>query len=255
MRPFMSLRDSMVVFATIGAIFTVFTISSCQHDITFMDDGGTTPIDTTGNGGGGGSNGTPCDPDVVYFESQILPILVSNCAMSGCHSAASHADGVVLTDYQRVIQTGKVRAFNPGNSELYEVITDNDSDDQMPPPPRARLTAQQIGLIADWIEQGAQNLSCDPNAGGCNLNGVTYNATVRPILQNACMGCHSGSAPLGGINLSTHAGVAAVALNGRLYGAINHAAGYSAMPQGGAKLAQCAIDQIKVWVDAGAPNN
>lgn len=236
-------------WALAGALLT----ESCKHDPTFVEI--TDPVDTTGNPVDTVAEGTPCDPNKVYFELQILPILVSNCAMSGCHNEASHQDGVVLTTYQKVMQTAEVRPFDLGDSELYEVITDNDPDKRMPPPPSARLSTEQIALIASWINQGAQNLTCDPDAGGCNTSNVTYSGKVRPLLQSSCVGCHSGSAPGGGINLSTHAGVAAVAANGRLYGAINHQSGFVAMPLGGQKLSTCNISQIKAWIDAGAPNN
>lgn len=240
---------SSLGFALGGALLT----ESCQHDPTFVEI--TDPTDTTDNPIDTTNQGTPCDPNKIYFDLQILPILVSNCAMSGCHNDASHQDGVVLTSYQKVMQTADVRPFNLGDSELYEVITDNDPDKRMPPPPAARLSSDQISLISSWISQGAQNLSCDPGAGGCNTTNVTYSGRVRPVLQTSCIGCHSGSAPSGGINLSTHAGVAAVANNGKLFGAISHQSGFVAMPLGGQKMPQCTIDQLKAWIDAGAPNN
>jgi hypothetical protein len=60
------------------------------------------PVDTT-------ATGTPCDPAVVYFEKDVLPILTSNCAYSGCHNAASAKDGIVLDNYANVIRTGKIK--------------------------------------------------------------------------------------------------------------------------------------------------
>lgn len=95
-----------------------------------------------------------------------------------------------------------------------------------------------------------------PPSGNCDTTGVTYSGTVASLLQgNGCTGCHSGSAPSGNISLSAYAGVQAMAQSGRLYGAISHAAGYAPMPQGGNKMNACAINKIKAWIDAGAPNN
>ena len=92
--------------------------------------------------------------------------------------------------------------------------------------------------------------------GGCETTGVTYLGTVAPLLQsNGCIGCHSGSAPSGNISLQSYSNVRANALNGKLYGAINHAAGFSPMPKGGNKMSTCNISKIKAWVDAGALNN
>ena len=71
---------------------------SCKHEVP-------QPMlveDTTGNGPG---SGIPCDSNTVYFEQQILPILISNCSQPGCHNAASAQDGVVLTNYSSIIST------------------------------------------------------------------------------------------------------------------------------------------------------
>lgn len=95
-----------------------------------------------------------------------------------------------------------------------------------------------------------------PGNGACDTNGVTYTATVLPALQsNGCLGCHSGSAPSGNIPLDGYNNVKAAAMNGKLYGTISYAAGYSPMPQGGNKMSACNINRIKAWIDAGAPNN
>ena len=223
-------------------------LQSCKHEPfgTVIPDPSDTTVVTPGH---------PCHEDTVYFDLQILPILRSNCALSGCHDEASRQDGVILTSYQRVMQTADVRPFNLSGSDLYKVITETRADKVMPPPLRQRLSAEQIALIAKWINQGARNLTCDANAGTCQTADISWAQHIRPIIQNSCLGCHSGAAPGGGLNFSTHAGVAAVASNGRLFGAVNHQAGYVAMPLGGAKMPECVIQQIKSWIDAGAPNN
>jgi hypothetical protein len=95
-----------------------------------------------------------------------------------------------------------------------------------------------------------------PGNGACDTHGVTYSGTVLPVLQGGgCLGCHSGSAPSGNVSLDGYDNVKAAALNGKLYGTISYAAGYSPMPQGGNKLSACHINRIKAWIDAGAPNN
>ena len=61
-----------------------------------------------------------CSPDTVYFQQTILPLITSNCAMSGCHDAISHKEGVILTDYAHI------RAYssttNPAGSSLYRSV-------------------------------------------------------------------------------------------------------------------------------------
>ena len=234
-------------------------IPSCTHDPFSPIE--PDPIDTTGNPidttDNPGEPGEPCDPNLVYFDQQILPILKSNCAKSGCHDAITHEEDIILDSYENVMNSKEnlVRPFSLNNSELYEVITENDPDDVMPPPPNQRLTSDQIQLIAKWIQQGAQDLTCDDSQGTCNTTNVSYSGFVAPLLTTYCIGCHSGGAPSGGITLNTHGGVQTVAQNGRLVGAITWASGYQPMPLGSAKLSDCNIEKIKAWVNDGAPNN
>jgi uncharacterized membrane protein len=208
----------------------------------------TMPTDTT-------NNGVPCDPDLVYFDQEVLPIFISNCAFSGCHDANSAQEGIILDSYENVFNTGDVTPFNLDESDIYEVLVDDDEDDRMPPAPANRLTADQIQIIAAWILQGAEDLSCDPDAGSCNTENVSFSDVVQPVIVTHCQGCHSGSSPSGGIDLSTHAGVKTVADNGKLIGAISWSPGFEAMPQGGDQLSDCTVDKIESWVNAGAPNN
>ncbi|HOW24555.1 MAG TPA: hypothetical protein PK711_02705 [Bacteroidales bacterium] len=235
---------------TLVVTLTVIALSfnACQHepDETVSPD----PVDTSGNQP---PVGIPCDPDTVYFANTIGPLLLASCGVAGCHDAGTAQDGVVLTDYAQILSTAGIKPGNPTDSELYEVITENDPEKIMPPPPRGALTSEQIDLIYKWILQGAKNNSCSQTE--CDTINITYALTVRPILQNSCLGCHSGAAPSGGIRLETHSDVLAVVNNGKLLGTIRHEQGYSAMPKNGAKLDACYITQIEKWIKNGAPNN
>jgi hypothetical protein len=220
-------------------------IYSCKHTAGEV-------IDNTGGGSGGGNSSTPCDPTKIYFQQQVLPILVSNCAMSGCHDDASHQEGVVLTSYQKVMAPADVTAGNPGGSDLYKVLIDSDPGDRMPRPPQNPLTAQQIQIIKSWIEQGAKDLVC---ASMCDSSIFTFSGAIQPIIQNKCQGCHSGTNAQGGIDLSNYTLLKAKVNDGKLWGSINQLPGYSAMPKNGAKLSDCEIKQFEKWIAAGALNN
>ena len=191
-----------------------------------------------------------CSSDTVYFVNDILPLINSNCAMSGCHDAVTRADGVQLTSYTTIMNY--VRAGNASRSELYEVIVKTDPGDRMPPPPRAPLTATQIANIQKWINQGAKNNSC---TSACDASVFTYSGAIKPMLDTKCVGCHSASSPGGNINLSTYAAVRPLALNGKLYGSIAHQTGFSPMPKNSAKLSDCEITQVQRWIAAGSLNN
>jgi len=195
----------------------------------------------------------PCDPDTVYFVNDILPLIQSSCALSGCHDPATAQDGVILNNYQNIIQTGDIQPGDPDNSELYENLIETDPDKIMPPPPRSPLTATQIALVRKWILQGALNNSCD--GGPCDTLNVTFSQTIAPLIQNRCFGCHSGSTPQGNVSLDGHANIATYAASGQLLGAISHAPGYAPMPQNGMKLTDCQISQFRKWINDGAPNN
>ncbi len=214
---------------------------SCKHDPVFPENNQNPPPSAS------------CHPDTVYFQNEILPLLNSGCAVSGCHNASSAQDGVVLTDYSNIIRTGKVKPGKPGESKLYKVLIDNDPDDRMPPPPRGPFTADQITKVRRWIEQGAKNNSCESN--NCDTTNVSFSAHIQPMMQNNCAGCHSGNQPQAGISLTSHANIADAAVSGRLLGSVMHSPGYAAMPQGSPKLDNCKITQIKKWINNGTPNN
>jgi hypothetical protein len=173
--------------------------------------------------------------------------------MSGCHDEGTRRDGVVLTSYTNIMNTAGVRPGNPMNSELYEVLIEDDEDDRMPRPPVAPLSTAQKDIIHQWIQQGAKNLSCED---ACDASSpVTFSATIKPLLANKCTGCHGGASPLAGIDLTTYNGIKAKVIDGRLWGAVNHQPGYSPMPKNGAKLSDCELGQLKNWIDAGSLNN
>lgn len=239
-----ALKNFVWIVMSVSVI--VFAIS-CKHQIPGITDAG---------GGPGGDTPPPassiCSSDSVYFQQQVLPIFVSNCAMSGCHDNISHEEGLVLTSYNGIMRGG-VRAGNPGGSKIYKLIIETNPGDRMPPPPRNPLSPDQISLINKWITQGAKNNSC-VNA-TCDTANVTYTLSIKPIITTKCQGCHSSSSPGGGYDLSTYTGVKARVSDGRLWGSVNFVTGYSAMPKNGTKLSTCELAKIKKWIDAGAPNN
>lgn len=230
---------SMKNYLLLSILLAVFIVFACTHEPTSPNGGGSVPTISAN-----------CSSDSVYFVNDVMPIIASNCAMSGCHDAATRADGVDLTSYAKIMNY--VRAGSATRSELYEVIVDTDPDKRMPPPPRSPLTAAQMAKIQKWINQGARNNSC---TSGCDTTQFTYAAVVKPMLDNKCVGCHKAGSLGGNVDLSTYTGTRVVALNGKLVGSIMHQVGYSAMPKNMAKLSDCEITQVRKWVTAGALNN
>jgi hypothetical protein len=238
--------DKAVLVITVFFLLIILFFA-CTHQVLNPGGGNNNGGDTTGtgNGNGGGNNDS-----LICFEEQILPIFQTNCAKSGCHDAASHQEGYVLDSYNHIVSKGIV-PDNSKSSKLYLVLTGGEN--RMPPSPNSPLTNQQINLIAQWIDEGAQNTTICSNS--CDTSLFTYSNAVQPTLSLHCTGCHNNTTQGGGVNLSTYNGVQTVALNGKLAGSINWSTGFVPMPQGGQKLNDCNIQQITKWINAGAPNN
>lgn len=101
----------------------------------------------------------------VSFEKQILPVLEAKCL--GCHKAPYMEDGKLKKpkadlrlDAAWAMLKGAESgpALVPGNlakSYMYEVVTLPKDDDMFMPPKGDPLTADEIKLLKEWIESGA----------------------------------------------------------------------------------------------------
>jgi hypothetical protein len=226
----------------------IILFAACKHELP--PAAGTSPITVPGGGTtGGGGTGS----NLVCFESDILPIFQTNCAKANCHDAASHQEGYVFNSYANIIRKG-IEPGDANDSKVYEVLFET-GNDKMPQAPNPDLTAAQKTLIGKWINEGARNTTNCGSSTGCDVNLFKYNADIKPIFASNCTGCHGGTNPDGGINLTVYEVVKTVGLNGRLVGAITHTPGYQPMPRNANKLSDCRINQIKNWVSAGALNN
>ena len=195
-------------------------------------------------------NTQPCETDVVYFDNQILPIFISNCAISGCHDAQSAEEGVVLTNYNNI--TKKIKPGNPDDSEYFTVLTKTGSDDLMPRNPNTEkgfsLPADQINIIKTWINQGAKNNYCDD----CDTMSYTYSGTIKAIVDQNCatsIGCHGNGSSYGAF--TTYAGLKSRVDNQLIQ---KRAIVNQDMPPAGS-MPDCELLLIKNWIDDGAQNN
>lgn len=242
--------------ALMGAINHEADFVAMPKDGSKLDDCSITQIgiwvrDTTFSDPGGG-DGHPCDPDTVYFQNQVLPLIISSCATTDCHDKITEEQEILLVDYASIIEHGEIKPYEPEESKLYEIINKTDPDDRMPPPPADPLNSDQKQLIKKWIEQGALNNYCDEE---CDTTNVTFSGAIWPMIELNCYGCHSGTQPSGGIALVDFNSVVVQAENGKLFGTINHDAGFKPMPRNAPKLADCKIEQVKIWIEDGTPNN
>jgi hypothetical protein len=192
-----------------------------------------------------------CDPDVIYFNEQVLPIFQSTCAVPECHDAETAEEGFVFESYAGIMSSDEITPFEGNSGEIIEKIMDSDPDDIMPPPPQDPLTQSQIQLIVDWIDQGALNLSCPDVV--CDTLEVTFSGDIGAIVESRCKGCHNGSNAQAGLTLTNYDEISGIALNGGLMGALT-GDGFAQMPPNGA-LTACQIRMFEMWVENGAPND
>jgi Planctomycete cytochrome C len=194
---------------------------------------------------------------LICFESEILPLLKSHCARSGCHDAVSHKGNVVLDSYKNSLMSKDGRAFVPffpTKSKALKYIKGHEGE-IMPPPPNKPLSKDQIDLIEKWINEGAQNTrrSASSISLDCDTLSVTFSNAIVPIIETNCLGCHSGSEPFAGFALETYEEVTIKAKSGHLLGAVKHLEGYEKMPLWAEKLSDCDILKIESWIDKGLP--
>jgi len=96
------------------------------------------------------------DPiDTISFGNEILPILVTDCAVSICHgSGANVPDLTPANAYNSLNNGGYVDTSDPVKSSLYLSLTGSGGQELMPPIGRNN---ELIELILGWMQQGALN--------------------------------------------------------------------------------------------------
>jgi len=93
------------------------------------------------------------------------------------------------------------------------------------------------------------------NTTSCDTSNVTYNNSVKSIIDANCNVCHSQASAQGGVVLDTYTTLKDFGISGALLGSIRHETGYSAMPKDGNKLNDCNIAKIEKWVATAYPEN
>jgi mono/diheme cytochrome c family protein len=94
---------------------------------------------TEGESGGGAPS----------FSADIQPIFNGSCA--SCHGSRA-SGGVQLNSYDNLMASNVVNAGDSAGSVLWQVV-----DSGIMPKAGQQLSAEQVQLIADWINAGANN--------------------------------------------------------------------------------------------------
>jgi hypothetical protein len=192
-----------------------------------------------------GADGTVTGVIYTCFTRDILPVISNSCAISGCHNASSAKEGVVTTSYQTLMNSNIIKSGNPSGSKLYQVMTAAaGSENVMPPKPYSPLNKAVTDSISKWIQRGAKNEVC---AAKCDTTGnITYANHIQPVIQTACLSCHSGTTPSGNLKLTSYTEVSNATKTGKLLSAIKRLQGVSAMPPSSG-LSTCDIRKFELW--------
>lgn len=143
---FRSMRSfSLIVLCSLGML-----LASCG-------DSSTDP-----NGGNGGNGGNGNEPPAEPTFSNVLEIFNNNCGDSSCH-IGGRTSGVQLDSYENVtesegVQYGElvVQPNDAAGSPLVDKIEPSPDEGQRMPV-GGTLSDNQISLIREWIDEGAQN--------------------------------------------------------------------------------------------------
>jgi len=95
-----------------------------------------------------------------YYTAKVKPILESNCYK--CHGGENHRGGLSIITREALLKGGHhgtaIVSGDPEKSLLFKLIQHvGPADDPMPmpPPPRTKLSDQDIVIVEHWIKAGA----------------------------------------------------------------------------------------------------
>ena len=77
----------------------------------------------------------------ISLESEVMPVIEANCAVTGCHGSSQSP---LLNTKEQIMANA-------------ERIKSRTSSGSMPPPEREDLAQEEIDLITCWVEDGAAN--------------------------------------------------------------------------------------------------
>lgn len=114
------------------------------------------------------------------------------------------------------------------------------------------LIGSLAGLSSCYYDNEEALYPVRPGTSNCDTANPTYAATIQPIIQNNCQGCHSGGAPSGNLDLTSYNNVVSAVNSKNLF---DHLLGssYSLMPPSGS-LTECNINEFNSWINKGMPS-
>lgn len=138
--------------------FSLIVLCSLGMLLVSCGDSSTDP-----NGGNGGNGGNGSEPPAEPTFSNVLEIFNSSCGGSNCH-IGEQRNGVRLDSYNNVIESegfqyGElvVQPNDAAGSPLVDKIESSPDEGERMPVGGPYLSDEEISLIREWIDEGAQN--------------------------------------------------------------------------------------------------
>ncbi len=135
----------------------------------------------------------PAEP--TFYEDAVAPLLQKHC--TDCHDAETREGRLDLTTAEGLLQGSEsgsvVTPRQASRSLLYEMVHSGEM-----PPGGPRLSSDEMKVIGDWIDSGAQ-FRTPPRI----AEAPPSQHDVLPILLLRCTACHGAELQRGGVDLRT----------------------------------------------------
>jgi formate dehydrogenase gamma subunit len=144
----------------------------------------------------------------ISWESDIAALSEEACA--SCHGQATALGGLDMSTYEATLAGGNSGpAVVPGEAHTSLLVTRQLSGDHP-----GQWSREQLDLVTQWIEAGAPEESAaadlpadvpEATPGAPDADVVpTWEQTIGDLTEAKCIGCHSDTVTLGGLNVSTY---------------------------------------------------
>jgi hypothetical protein len=192
---------------------------------------------------------------------------------SGIFNTTNNNEGFSAVNYASIIQL--VKPGDPKGSRLFQVITDINGENFMPP--NQPLPANLRDLIEVWIGQGALDTQCPSSSPDTSTTGnipppinygdsVCFNQDVLPIFLSNCAtaGCHNTTSHVEGYALTDYTSIMSseegiIPFNpesSKLFRVVtNVGSGDRMPPPPRSQLTSAQIDMLRTWINDGALNS
>jgi hypothetical protein len=118
------------------------------------------------------------EADAKFFESRVRPLLFDRCF--SCHADSKQMGGLRLDSPQAVAKGGgRGPALVPGDVEKSRLLHVIQYDGDLKMPPAGKLSADEIGVLTEWVRRGAPWPETPPIKNGPVTPDMRFSPTQR----------------------------------------------------------------------------